>query len=147
VEPTFHRWLFVISRARLAFLRERFGTLDVEPRLLPLLHRLHGAAGVRQEDLSLETGLDKSTIAHAVKRLVECGYVVREQCPVDKRCYHLALTTKAEALVPSIVRTMEEWDAALASGFTDEERGMLESYLQRMATSAEGACARQKPQS
>jgi ABC-type phosphonate transport system ATPase subunit len=32
-----HRWFFVIHRAKLAFLRERFGGLDVESRLLPLL--------------------------------------------------------------------------------------------------------------
>jgi len=109
---------------------------------------MHSVLPVHENDPLDNSGVRViPTIAHAVKRLVECGYVVREQCPVDKRCYHLALTTKAEALVPSIVRTMEEWDAALASGFTDEERGMLESYLQRMATSAEGACARQKPQS
>jgi len=144
VETTFHRWLFVISRSRLAFLRERFGQLDVEPRMLPLLHRLSGATGVRQEDLSLETGLDKSTVAHAVKRLVELGYVDRTLCHEDRRCYHLALTQKAKALVPSVEQAMEEWNAALARGFSDEERIQLEGYLRRMAASAEGACVKPK---
>jgi hypothetical protein len=32
-------------------------------------------ADVRQEDLSLETGLDKSAVAHAVKHLVQFGDV------------------------------------------------------------------------
>ena len=144
METTFHRWLLVISRSRLAFLRERFGSLDVEPRLLPLLHRLYGTTGVRQEDLSLETGLDKSTVAHAVKRLVELGYVERTLCHEDRRSYHLALTQKAKALVPSVVEAMEEWNAALVAGFSDEERVQLEGYLRRVAASAEGACARPK---
>jgi DNA-binding MarR family transcriptional regulator len=144
METTFHKWLFVISRSRLAFLRERLGSLDVEPRLLPLLHRLYGAAAVRQEDLSLETGLDKSTVAHAVKRLVELGYVERTVCNEDRRCYHLALTQKAEALVPSVEQAVEEWNDALTGGFSEEERVQLEGYLRRMAASAEGACGKPK---
>jgi DNA-binding MarR family transcriptional regulator len=147
IEPTFHRWLFAINRSRLAFLRERFGALDVEPRLLPLVYRLHGAIGVRQEDLSLETGLDKSTVAHAVKRLMELGYLERTQCCDDKRSYHLELTQKATALVPSIALAMTEWNAALARGFSDDERSQLESYLKRMAGSAEAACGRPKAES
>jgi DNA-binding MarR family transcriptional regulator len=142
MKPTMHRWLFAINRSRLAFLRERFGALDVEPRLLPLVHRLHGVTGVRQEDLSLETGLDKSTVAHAVKRLMELGYVDRTLCDEDKRSYHLSLTDKAEALVPSVAQALDEWNAALAGGFSDDERSQVESYLQRMAANAEGACGR-----
>jgi len=142
MEPTLHKWLFAINRSRLAFLRERFGALDVEPRLLPLIHRLHGAAGVRQEDLSLETGLDKSTVAHAVKRLMELGYVERTLCDEDKRSYHLALTDRAEALVPSVAQALHEWNDALASGFSEDERSQLESYLYRMAENAQGACGR-----
>jgi DNA-binding MarR family transcriptional regulator len=137
-----HRWFFVIHRAKLAFLRERFGGLDVESRLLPLLCRLHEAEGLRQEDLSGESGLDKTTIAHAVKRLVQLGYVVRERNEGDRRCYHLALTPRARALVPSVIEAMAEWEQELMSDFTPEEVRALDDYLRRMAAHAD-ARARQ----
>jgi len=133
-----HKWFFVIHRGRLAFLRERFGGLDVEARLLPLLCRLHEIEGLRQEDLSAESGLDKTTIAHAVKRLVQLGYVSRERGHGDRRCYHLALTPKAKTLVPSVVEAMGEWEKGLTSDFTPNELRALEDYLSRMAARAVG---------
>lgn len=133
-----HKWFFVLHRGKLAFLRERFGGLDVEARLLPLLCRLHETEGLRQEDLSGETGLDKTTIAHAVKRLEHLGYVSRERWPGDRRCYHLALTSRAKALVPSVIEAMAEWERGLTSDFTPEEARALEDFLSRMAARALG---------
>lgn len=131
------RWFLVIHRWRHLFLRERFGGLDVEPRLLPLLCRLYAGHGSRQEDLSVESGLDKTTIAHAVKRLAELGYVSRERCLDDRRSYRLTLTEKAKALVPEIVHAMDEWESGLTSDFTPDELQALDDCLRRMAANAE----------
>ena len=142
--PMHHRWFFIIHRWRHAFLRERFGGLDVEPRLLPLLCRLYECEGLRQEDLSTESGLDKTTIAHAVKRLVQLGYVSRERCLDDRRSYRLALTERARSLVPAVISAMEEWERSLTRDFTPGETASLDEYLQRMAANAE-ACSRRPP--
>jgi DNA-binding MarR family transcriptional regulator len=132
-----HKWFRVIHRGRLAFLRERFGGLDVEPRLLPLLCRLHDEEGLRQEDLRAESGLDKTTVAHAVKRLVQTGYVSRKRSPADGRSYSLALTEKAKALVPSVIDAMSEWETSLTSDFSVDEVRAVDDYLQRMAANAQ----------
>ncbi len=137
MESIRHRWFLVIHRSRQDFLRRRFSHLDIEPRLLPLLRRLHGTQCLRQEDLSAESGLDKSTIARAVRRLTDLGYVTREHCPGDRRAYHLALTEKAKALVPELDEAMEQWAAGLTAGFSDEELLRLDGYLRRMAEGAE----------
>lgn len=132
-----HRWFRVIHRGRLAFLREHFSGLDVEPRLLPLLCRLHEDEGLRQEDLREESGLDKTTVAHAVKRLVQLGYVSRRRSPADGRSYCLALTEKAKALVPSVIDAMSEWETSLTSNFSVDEVRAVDDYLRRMAANAE----------
>jgi hypothetical protein len=44
----------------------------------------------------------------------------------------------------AVVQAMKEWNPALAGEFSEGERVLLESYLQRMAARAEGACDRQK---
>jgi len=146
MESMQHRWFLVIHRSRHAFLRERFGNLDIEPRLLPLLRRLYGAERLRQEDLSAESGLDKSTIAHGVRRLIDLGYVTREPCPGDRRSYHLSLTEKANALVPAVDAAMQEWTDGLTAGFSPKEVRTLDGYLQRMADNAD-RCARTGPRS
>jgi len=132
-----HRWFLVIHRSRHAFLRERFGNLDIEPRLLPLLRRLYGAERLRQEDLSAESGLDKSTIAHGIRRLIDLGYVTRDPCPGDRRSYYLSLTEKANALVPAVDAAMQEWTDGLTADFSPEEVRTLDAYLQRMADNAD----------
>jgi len=137
MESMRHRWFLLIHRSRHAFLRDRFRHLDVEPRLLPLLRRLSGPERLRQEDLSAESGLDKSTIARAVRRLIALGYVTREPCPEDRRAYHLMLTERARRLIPELDAAMEEWAAGLTAGFSDEELLQLDSYLRRMADGAE----------
>ncbi len=137
MESMHHRWFLVIHRSRHAFLRERFGHLDIEPRLLPLLRRLYGAEGLRQEDLSAESGLDKSTIAHGIRRLIDLGYVTRGPCPGDRRSYHLSLTEKANALVPAVDAAMQEWADGLTADFSPEEVRTLDAYLQRMADNAD----------
>jgi len=138
MESMLHKWFLAIHRSRHGFLRERFGHLDVEPRLLPLPCRLYGADGLRQEDLSAESGLDKSTIAHGVKRLSDLGYVTREPCPGDRRSYHLSLTEKANALVPTVDAAMREWGESLVADFSADEVRALHGYLGRMADNAAG---------
>ena len=140
-----HKWFRVIHRGRLAFLRERFGGLEVEPRLLPLLCRLHDEEGLRQEDLRAESGLDKTTVAHAVKRLVQLGYVSRKRSPADGRSYSLALTDKAKALVPSVIDAISEWETGLTSDFSVDELRTVENYLRRMAANAETSLHTSEP--
>lgn len=145
MEQGLDRWFFLIHRFRHSFLRERFTDLDLEPRLLPFLLLLSSRDGVRQEDLSADTGLDKTTVAHAVKRLAHLGYVSRERNPTDLRCYRLTLTPKGRALVPLVRDAMHRWHAGVLATFTDEERRVLEDLLRRMTESAGALVGRSTP--
>ena len=143
MKDSFDKWLFVIHRAWRAFMRERLGELGMEPRLLRFVHHLHDAEGLRQEDLSVETGLDKTTVAHAVKRLVNLGYVSRERCTEDRRCYRLCLTPRGKQLARAVIEAMEEWSTGLTAGFSEDERRALDSYLGRIAQNT--AMLREQP--
>lgn len=136
MKDSFDKCFFVIHRVWHAFMRERLGELDMEPRLLYFIHHLQDVEGLRQEDLSVETGLDKTTVAHAVKRLVDLGYVSRERCAEDRRCYRLCLTTRGRQLAPAMMEAMEQWSTGLAAGFSEDEVRALDSYLRRIAQNA-----------
>ncbi len=144
MEHELDRWFFVIHRFRHAFLRERFSGLDLEIRLLPFIMLLSTREGIRQEDLSAHTGLDKTTVAHAVKRLVHLGYVSRERNPQDRRCYRLTLTSRSRDLVPRAREAMQDWHAGVLASFSEEERRMLEVLLSRMAEGAGGMVGRSR---
>ena len=131
------KWFFIIHRHRQAFLRTRLGGRDVEPRLMPFLHHIRRSDGLRQEDLSLEMGLDKTTIAHAVKKLASLGYVSRQRDEADHRCYRLSLTESGITLYAEWGEVFRDWNAGLFDGFTSEERQTQEGFFHRMAQNAE----------
>lgn len=143
MKDSFDKWFFVIHRAWRAFMRERLGELGMEPRLLRFVHHLYEMEGLRQEDLSVETGLDKTTVAHAVKRLVILGYVSRERCADDRRCYRLCLTPGGRQLARAIIEAMEQWNTGLVAGFSEDEVRALDSYLQRISRNT--AMLREQP--
>ena len=143
MKDSFDKWFFVIHRAWHAFMRERLGELDMEPRLLHLLHHLHDVEGLRQEDLSVQTGLDKTTVAHAVKKLVDLGYVSRQRCTEDRRCYRLCLTARGKHLARAMIEAMEEWSTGLTAGLSEDEVRALDSYLRRIARNT--AMLREQP--
>ncbi|MBN1856424.1 MAG: winged helix DNA-binding protein [Dehalococcoidia bacterium] len=136
MEHPLDRWFFIIHRCRHAFMRVRLGGRDVEPRLLPFLYHIQRVDGLRQEDLSLEMGLDKTTVAHAVKRLVGLGYVSRMIDPEDRRCYRLSLTENGISLYNKLGEVFRDWNKGLFSGFTEEELQIQEGFFRRMAENA-----------
>jgi len=103
---------------------------------MPFLYHVHHRDGLRQEDLSLEMGLDKTTIAHAVKKLVGLGYVSRQRDQADHRCYRLSLTGNGIALHDELGEVLRDWNAGLFEGFSEEERHTQEEFFQRMAENA-----------
>ena len=143
MEHPLDRWFFIIHRYRHAFMRTRLGGRNLEPRLMPFLHHIRRNDALRQEDLSLEMGLDKTTIAHAVKRLVAHGYVSRQIDPADHRCYRLSLTESGAALYSELGQVFQEWSTGVLEGFTEDERQTQDNFFRRMAENAKRLAGRE----
>ncbi len=137
MEHPLDRWFFIIHRHRHAFMRTRLRGHNLEPRLMPFLYHVWRSDGLRQEDLSLDMGLDKTTIAHAVKKLVGLGYVSRQRDQEDRRCYRLSLTERGIAVHNELGEVFRDWRTGLLEGFAEDERETLESFFRRMAENAE----------
>jgi DNA-binding MarR family transcriptional regulator len=137
MEHPLDKWFFIIHRHRHAFMRARLRGHDLEPRLMPLLHHIYRSDGLRQEDVSLEMGLDKTTIAHAVKKLVELGYVSRHRDREDRRCYRLSITEKGIEVHSHLGEVLRNWRMGLFEGFSEEEQKIQEDFLRRVAENAE----------
>ena len=130
------RWFFIINRHRHAFMRERLGGGGLEPRMMPYLHHIQRGDALSQEELSADMGLDKTTVAHAVKGLVEKGYVLRTRDDVDRRVYRLSLSPEGEQLHLGLREVFKEWNSGLFEGFSNSELDELELVFKRLAENA-----------
>ncbi|MEL6872672.1 MAG: MarR family transcriptional regulator [Pseudomonadota bacterium] len=73
-------------------LSNRLGELSLTPRQLTVLEAVARANEVSQTALVDITGIDRSTLADIVKRLVDAGYLKRERTLRDARMYAVQLT-------------------------------------------------------
>lgn len=88
--------------------------------------------GLKQEDIRLFIDADKGGVAHAIKRLVEDGYVERDRDPLDGRAYVIRLTDKGHAFLVEFRRIAEAWGEQMTVGFSAEDVELAERLLQRM---------------
>ncbi|MCK8115094.1 MarR family winged helix-turn-helix transcriptional regulator [Anaerosoma tenue] len=92
--------------------------------------------GSRQEDLRAYVDIDKGGAAHAVRRLVELGYVQRRPDPADGRVRLLDLTASGRTVVAEFQEVVRTWNDALIADLSAEEQTLAERLLQRMADNA-----------
>jgi DNA-binding MarR family transcriptional regulator len=67
-------------------------TTDVTPRQLAVLMTVAQNEGLNQSELVEGTGIDRSTLADIVRRLVERGLLHRRRTRADARAYAVKLT-------------------------------------------------------
>jgi len=137
MQQPLYRWIFVLNRYHHAFIRKRLGGRSLEPRMMAVLHHIERGDAPSQEELSAHMGLDKTTVAHAVKSLVEKGYVQRSRDDADRRVYRLSLTPDGQALHRSLGEVFDEWGEGLFEGFSAAELTRLERVFERLAANAE----------
>lgn len=104
-------------------------------RMLGFLYRA-GNQPVIQEDIRAHMDLDKGSIAHSIRRLVDEGYVSRESHPEDGRAYEIRLTEKGRSFSAEWERIAEHWSSLLVDGLDVEERASVSALLKRMIDNA-----------
>src|SRR5688572_26451891 len=72
---------------------------DLTPRQYAVLSALAQREAASQTDIVRETGIDRSTLADIVKRLVERGVLTRRRAKHDARAYSVRLTPMGSAIL------------------------------------------------
>ena len=98
---------------------------------LPLL-KVHFQPGVSQQFLSNMLIQDKGSIARAVKKLINLGFIRREKSDDDQRVYMLYTTAEGENLVLLVIEIIEEWNNMMTQGFNDGEVELAKRLLAKM---------------
>ena len=77
--------------------------------------------GINQDALAQKMGVDKTTIAKTVKKLVGNGYIIKEEDENDRRSKKLYTTHKADLIFKKIKKLINLERQVLTHGISQEE--------------------------
>ena len=107
--------------------------LELTAGQVPFLMHLSHKEGITQDNLAVHLHIDKGTVARALKKLEDNGFIYREINPQNRRKYLLFLTEKGRQIVPKIHQIDKEWEKSVCSDLSDAEYIPLLNTLQTLA--------------
>jgi DNA-binding MarR family transcriptional regulator len=123
----------ITSRSRFVFLNDRLHPLGLSAGQFPVLMLLYKEQNIMQETLVRHYHLDKGTIARAVRKLDDAGYIQRIVDPGNRRAVRLFLTEKGERIAPALKAIDQEWEERICAGLNSGEREMLRTLMRTVA--------------
>lgn len=121
-----------LVRALRAFDKEAQSKYGVGAAQMFILHVLQHDDHLSLNELAERTATDQSSVSLAVGRLVEEGYVNREQGEGDRRQVRLSLTTKGRALVRRSPPAAQERILESIGAMTAAQRNSLITLLDQL---------------
>ena len=101
--PSLSTTLHLLHRATqladAAFMRHLPPEANLTPRQLAVLEAVAANNGLSQTDIMAETGIDRSSIAELVKRLIKHGCLQRRRTGRDARIYAVKITPAGRKLI------------------------------------------------
>jgi len=96
-----------------------------------MMRLMHGREPLSPSRIADLMGMTRGAISKLADRLVAKDLVLRAADATDGRGQVLALTAKAEALVPQLAALADENEAECFAHLTSDERRMLRAILER----------------
>jgi DNA-binding MarR family transcriptional regulator len=107
---------------------------DLTPRQLVVLTAVAGNDGASQTDLVNSTGVDRSTMADIVRRLLRKGLLQRRRTREDARAYAVKLTDKGRRVLGAADPVARRVDDRVLGSLPASQRG---AFLTALASIAE----------
>lgn len=110
---------------------QRLNLSEGQPKILYILARVEGCV---QRELASLAGIRPSTMTVVLDRMEAQGYIYREETKVSggKRAYKVFLTENGREMAGKVETLVEELEEKSFAGFTDKERELLLSMLDRV---------------
>ena len=99
---------------------------DITPRQYVVLEAIEAAGICNQTHLVERTGIDRSTLADIVRRLIKAKLISRTHCKIDGRAKVVALTSDGKtALLQGRAAAKQADDAILASIPASQQKAFI----------------------
>ena len=102
-----------------------------QARWRPLLCLYLGQPPMTQVRLARMLSLEAPAVARLLDRLSACGWIVRRDCPDDRRAYHVELTPRARSLCVEIDQIVTQIRRQGLAGVPEHELAIATSVLER----------------
>jgi DNA-binding MarR family transcriptional regulator len=107
----------------------------VTPRQYAILDAIAENPGISQTGLVDRTGIDRSTLADIVRRMLDKGLVQRERTVADARAYAVKLTRKGTSTLARMRPLAATVDRQMLGAIPKEQRELFLSVLAHMVAS------------
>lgn len=108
------------------------GDNDLTARQLVVLDIVSRDEKLSQTDICAKSGIDRSTIADMVRRLVRKGYLARRRTRSDARRYAVQLTDEGRRVLERTLPISREIEDKVAATLPEKHRGHFLSGLDRI---------------
>ncbi len=112
------------------------GQNSLTPRQFEVLKAVHSNRSPSQTALVGHTGIDRSTLADIVRRLVERGLLERRRTRRDARMYEVNITGEGETVLAAAAPVAQKTTERLLAGLTEAERDVLAGALAQIVSTA-----------
>lgn len=109
---------------------------DLTARQYAVLTTIAHQEGLSQTDLVRLTGIDRSTLADVVQRLLRRGFIQRERTSQDGRTYAVTLSEEGRDLLDSIKPYARRADRTVLACLGDEDGKTAAQILSRLLRKA-----------
>ena len=131
-----YKWIAVSNRYYQMHLNRALAPYGISGSQYLFIIHICRCPGITQEALPELIQINKSNVTRALAQLEKHGFIRREPHPSDKRTATVFPTQKAQELYPVIMKTVEDWDAAITATLTPDEYLQLGATLRQLAEAA-----------
>ncbi|MGH1418612.1 MAG: MarR family winged helix-turn-helix transcriptional regulator [Hyphomicrobiaceae bacterium] len=125
---------------------KNIGDGDVTPRQYEVLKAIDQSDEPSQTQLVAKTGIDRSTLADIVRRLVQRGLVQRQRTRRDARTYAVRLSDQGVVALNNTKPSVDATNTAILAAVPDADREVFLNSLNRIVETLE-ARTETKPKS
>ena len=124
----------VVSRLAWEYAREKMDTDGLSNVQSKVCIAIYNDPGLSQDDVARVLGMDKSSIAKLIAKLMDGKYVTRQTNPQDRREYKLYLDERGEKATLELVSYLNEFQerfiTSIRAELLDELNDVLNSILE-----------------
>jgi DNA-binding MarR family transcriptional regulator len=134
--------LILISRQIRRLGHAKKERLEIGSGRLLILKAIIDNPGISQIELGDQIGINKTTMAKAIKKLVEKKLVRKTKDENDRRFHCLYATRTAQVLEEELIEDTKYHSDVLLKGFSDDEKKHLSTFIQRLLDNLDGEIER-----
>jgi MarR family transcriptional regulator, transcriptional regulator for hemolysin len=98
----------------------------------PLLLLNDAPGPMTQVQIARALGLESPTVVRLLDRLTEKGWILRRNCPGDRRAYHVELTDSARRLCTDIEKILMRLRATVLADFSRVDLEQAVAFMERI---------------